>query len=358
MGCGIDRKPSESRIAAAFGGIDGEGPGEEQNAHDGEDRPALALLADHPAEHIGQRRADREDQHDLDEIGERVRVLVRMRRIGVEEAAAIGAHHFDDFLAGHLTLGDQLLATFECRYLSIGVQVLRHALPDEKESDHDRYRQKHVENGAGHIDPEIPDRLGGAAGKAPDERNRECDAGRGRNEIMHGEPGHLGQIAHRRLGHVGLPIGIGDEAHRRVEGEIGRDRVEMLRVERQNRLQALQGVKSEEARKAEGEHGEAIADPTLLLTLVDAAQRIEDALDRTQERRQERAFAVEDAGHIKAERLDQERDDHAIKRDLNETIGGHGMPFSETLGAYQGDDEVDHDDGDCDRAEDVLEYHG
>jgi hypothetical protein len=33
------------------------------------------------------------------------------------------------------------------------------------------------------------------------------------------------------------------------------------------------------------------------------------------------------------------------------------MSFSKTLRAYQGDDEVDHDDGDCDCAEDVLEYH-
>jgi hypothetical protein len=48
-------------------------------------------LPTHPAEHIGQRRADREDQHHLDEIGERIGILVRMRRIGIEEAAAIGA---------------------------------------------------------------------------------------------------------------------------------------------------------------------------------------------------------------------------------------------------------------------------
>jgi hypothetical protein len=34
------------------------------------------------------------------------------------------------------------------------------------------------------------------------------------------------------------------------------------------------------------------------------------------------------------------------------------MSFLKTLGAYQGDDEVDHDDGDRDRAEDVLEYNG
>ena len=144
---------------------------------------------------------------------------------------------------------------------------------------------------------------------------------------MHGEPGHLGQIAHCRLRHVGLPIGVGDEADRRIEGEIGGDRVEMLRVERQNRLQALQGVKRQEAHKAKGQHGKAIADPALLLTLVYAAQRIEDALDRTQQRRQECTFAVEDAGHIEAERLHEERDDHAIECDLNETIGGHRNVF-------------------------------
>ena len=33
------------------------------------------------------------------------------------------------------------------------------------------------------------------------------------------------------------------------------------------------------------------------------------------------------------------------------------MSFLKTLGAYQGDYEIDHDDGDCDRAEDVFEYH-
>ena len=234
---------------------------------------------------------------------------------------------------------------------------MRHALPDEKESDHNRYRQKHIQNSACHIDPEIADRFCRAAGKAPDEGNGQRVAGRGRNEIMHGEPGHLGQIAHGRLGHVGLPIGVGDEAHRRVEGKIGADRVEMLRVERQNCLQALQGVKRQEPHEAERQHGKAVAEPALLLMFVDAAHGIDDALDRTQERRKECAFAVEDPGHVIAERLDQERDDHAIKRDLNETIGGHGMFFSKTLGAYQGDDKVDHDDGDRDRAKDVLEYH-
>jgi hypothetical protein len=233
----------------------GECPGQEQNAHNGEDRPALALLADHPTEHIGERCADREDQNDLNEIRERVWVLIRVCRIGVEEAAAIGAHYFDDFLARYGALRDQLFAAFERRRFDVGVQILRHALPDEKQPNYDRDRQEHIENGAGHIDPEIADRLRRAAGKAPNEGNGERDAGRGRNEIMHGKPGHLGHVAHGRLGRVGLPVGIGDEAHRRVKGEIRSDRVKVLRVERQDCLQALQSVKRQEAHETEGKHG-------------------------------------------------------------------------------------------------------
>ena len=234
-------------------------PAKKQNTHDREDRPALPLLADHPTEDIGERRADRKNQHHLDEIGEGVRILVRVRRIGVEEAAAVGAHDFDDFLRSHRTLGDHLFGAFKRRRFGIGPKILRHALPNEKESHDDRDRQQHVKNGAGHIDPEIADGSRRAPGKASDEGDGERDAGRGGNEIMHGEPGHLGQIAHRGLGRVGLPIGVGDEAHRRIEGEIGRDRIEMLRIEGKNRLQALQGVKGEEARQTESEHGEAVA---------------------------------------------------------------------------------------------------
>jgi hypothetical protein len=37
---------------------------------------------------------------------------------------------------------------------------------------------------------------------------------------MGGEAGHLRKMAHRRLAGIGLPIGVGDEADRRVEGEI------------------------------------------------------------------------------------------------------------------------------------------
>ena len=43
----------------------------------------------------------------------------------------------------------------------------------------------------------------------------------------------------------------------------------------------------------------------LLLRLIDAADPVEAALDRPQDRRQKCALAGEDARHIGAERLDQ-----------------------------------------------------
>ncbi len=99
-----------------------------------------------PAEHVGQRRADREDQHHLDEVGERVGVFERMGRVGVEEASAVGAQHLDDFLGSHRALGDH--SAWRPRSVvafGVGAEVLGHALPDEEQPDDDRNRQQDVE---------------------------------------------------------------------------------------------------------------------------------------------------------------------------------------------------------------------
>ena len=56
-----------------------------------------------------KRRRYREDGQHLDEVGERGGVLERMRAIGIEEAAAIGAEHLDGFLRGHRIQRERLL---------------------------------------------------------------------------------------------------------------------------------------------------------------------------------------------------------------------------------------------------------
>ena len=60
---------------------------------------------------------------------------------------------------------------------------------------------------------------------------------------MDRQPEHLREMTHRRLAAVVLPIGVCDEAHRRIERQIGRNGIEALRIERQHILQTLQRVK-------------------------------------------------------------------------------------------------------------------
>ncbi len=55
-----------------------------------------------------------------------------MRRVGVEETAAVGAEHLDGDLRGDGTDCDGLFRAFERRRVDIGAERLRYALPDKK----------------------------------------------------------------------------------------------------------------------------------------------------------------------------------------------------------------------------------
>ena len=78
-----------------------------------------------------------------------------------------------------------------------------------------------------------------------------------------------------------------------------------LRIERQQALQAQQGIEDEETADMEEQHGDRVGEPILLALLVDAAEPIEAALDRPKDRREKSPFAVEDGRHVPAERLHQ-----------------------------------------------------
>ena len=105
----VDGKLGEGGIGAGLGPAgDGEAAGE-QHEHGEPDGQRLAQVADHPAERVDEARGDHQDEQRLDQVGDRGRVLVGMRRVDVEEAAAVRSQHLDGDLARHRTLGDDLL---------------------------------------------------------------------------------------------------------------------------------------------------------------------------------------------------------------------------------------------------------
>ena len=146
------------------------------------------------------------------------------------------------------------------------------------------------------------------------------------------EAEHLGEVGERALAAVVLPVGVGDEAGRRVEGEVGRDGALAGGVERQRALETQQGVQDEEAAEMEDEHRDQVGDPALLVVLVDAGHAVEQPFGRPQHGGQDGALAREDAGHVAAEQRRDRDDDDAVERDLRPAYGSHGAPFQNRSG--------------------------
>ena len=325
---------------------------DEDDDHRREHRPALAGVADHLAEGVAERRRDHEDRQHLEEVRERRRVLERVRRVDVEEAAAVRAELLDGDLRRRRTHRDELLrhgrrlrlrlsAVVEHRVAvgvlhrgrrrrrlnerhgAVGIEVLDHALRDEDQREHQRQRQEDVERGAHEVDPEVAEVLDLTLAEAADERDERGHArGRG-HEVLHREPDHLGQVAHRGFAAVPLPVRVGGEAHGRVERRVGAHGAHALRVERQHPLEALQQVDDQQADEVEEQHRDRVRPPRHPLLGIDAREPVADALDRPEDPIQDEGCSLVDPGHVASEWLRKRRQDDDVEGDLEEPVRGH-----------------------------------
>ncbi len=207
----------EDRIARGFLPTGDGDPDEKDRHHGTEDSPALAGVADRLAETPGQPDADQKDRQHLHKIGERGWIFERVRTVGVEEAATIGAEHLDRFLRCDRADRERLLDAFEGRHIDRSRQCLRHAARDEEDRVGDAKREQQIQRHARHVGPEITDRRCAAARKAAEQRKGERDARRRREEVVDGQAEHLAEVRHRRFAAIALPVGVGGETDRGVE---------------------------------------------------------------------------------------------------------------------------------------------
>jgi hypothetical protein len=173
-------------IALLLEGDGGDGKGDEEQGHRGKHRPALAFVADDAAEGNAQRAGNQEDRQHLQEVHQRRRVLEGVCRVGVEEAAAVGAKHLDRLLrsnrthrqglrrveAGSVTgvallvlqrlavgveLGIVVCRDLQRRHFLVGSEVLDHALTGQEQREKQRQRQQNPDGGAEQVCPRIAD---------------------------------------------------------------------------------------------------------------------------------------------------------------------------------------------------------
>jgi hypothetical protein len=152
-------------------------------------------------------------------------------------------------------------------------ESLHDALADQRDRQQDRQRQQDVECRAHQIDPEVAQFRRFALHETARQGDQHRHAGRGRDEVLHGQAEHLRQVAHRRLAAVRLPVGVGSKAGGGIEGQVGRRRRHAVRIERQHVLQALQCEHGEEAEQVEEEDSEGIARPRHRVVVVTPARR-------------------------------------------------------------------------------------
>ena len=143
-----------------------------------------------------------------------------MRRVGVKETAAVGPQHFYRFLRGHRPHRQHLAYAFKGGKSLIRRKTLRYALLNKEQRNQQRNGQQQPESNAGQIDPGVTqgaDLLPGvSAGEGKDHR----DAGGGGEEVLHRQPGHLAKATHGGFTGIGLPVGVADKAHCRIQRQI------------------------------------------------------------------------------------------------------------------------------------------
>jgi hypothetical protein len=142
-------------------------------------------------------------------------------------------------------------------------------------------------------------------------------------KVLHRQAGHLAEVGHRRLAGIGLPVGVGDEGDRRVEGQEGRHRGEALRVQRQHVLQAQDHVEQREAARVEGQHGEQVALPALARGI-----HARGAQQRAVEFGEEAEAPLRDGGEPSPNGHRRDHGDAQHERDLRPADEGHVQRLS------------------------------
>jgi hypothetical protein len=125
----IDVEPREIQVAVLFGRIDDRERADEHDQKRRIKRPALTAAHQHAAWRVGERGWNQQHAQDMQRVGERRRVLVRVRSVHAEEAAAVGAEVLDRLEARHRAHQDVLLHAFQRGRHGFAGKRLRHALP-------------------------------------------------------------------------------------------------------------------------------------------------------------------------------------------------------------------------------------
>ncbi len=269
--------------------------------HGREDHDRQPPARQHVTQHDHHGHRDDGDRPGLDEVRERRRVLVRVRRVRAEIAAAVRAQLLDGHDPRGDAPGDGLLLPLDGRGLGGALERHRRALPHHQHRHQQRQRQEHANDRTREVHVEVAEHGQAVASQAADDCHGRGDAGAGRHELQEGDDEHLREVREARLAAVVLQVRVGHEARDRVEGERRLHVGDRIRIDRQAALQHHDGEGRQPHDNVRDEQRHGIALPVLLLVGIDAGRAQHEPLDGRQDRVEKRAPSREDLRHVRAQ---------------------------------------------------------
>jgi hypothetical protein len=329
---GVDAELGEMRIAGRLGRPEHHYPEQEQDRHRYPHRPAMGEVARLAPEVVGQAGGDEEDREHLHEVRQCGGVLEGVCGIGIEESATVGAEHLDRHLRGGRSLGERLGrrhggagGLLHAGGGGVGEEVVDHPLRHQEQRIDHADRRQQVEVDAHQVGPEVAHGGGAVAGDGAHQHRGDSDADRGREEVVGRQGGHLREVGHGRLAGIALPVGVGGEADRGVESEVGGGCAQALGIEREEILQAQDAIAHQHAHQGEQQERDAIILPALLLMRVDGEQAVAEAFEPAERQLQARASTrIEDLLQVQAHRLGEQGQDAGEQQELQPSRQGHG----------------------------------
>ena len=209
----------------------------------------------------------------------------------------------------------------------VRLEILDHALRNQKNSKDDAYRHQQIIGHADQIDPKIADGFGRVPHDGPHQGGGDGDARRGRGEVMDDKRDHLRQIGHGGFARVGLPIGIGGKTDGGVESQIGREIVKTLRVQRKVFLHPKHDIGEQTTHQAEKQHGKGVLPPIMLMPGVHAHDPVGQALARAKDGvKPGFAIGIQDLAEIEAHRFGDRRQHGDETSQLQPINSTHNKP--------------------------------
>jgi hypothetical protein len=319
----VDVRGGELGIAGLFGGVGRQEHGDVDDEHGRENCPTLAGIAYHAAEGVAERRRDGEDGQQLEQIAQRGGIFERMGGIHAEESAPIGAELLDGHLGGGRSQGNVLLTPFAGRCGGVRRNCLHHALRNQCQRQHRRQGQQDIERDARDIDPKVADGVRPGTGQTANQRGQDGDSGRGGEKVLHGESRRLREVGKGRLAAVRLPVGVRSETDGRVEGEIGQNGREALRVEREEVLAAQREIQHSQPQRVEQQQRAGIHLPGHFRGGIDSGQPVQGTFGFGEPTVLSRPVAGEDLGHEPTQRFHQGQEQAEKQGDLRHGVGCH-----------------------------------